>query len=501
VLLRLALAGTRTDLLRVVLTTVSAALAALTVLAAATVLAIRGGRTEDGSLGWSEQYLSPLLREPGLRPGVALALILLTIPVLVLAGQCSRLGAPARDRRLAAIRLAGATPRQAVAVAVAETTAASALGSALGLVAYLVIREVAHRPNEFGQLPLPTDVLPPVWVLVLITLGIPAVAAASAALLLRQITFGPFGLVRRTRRTGAPRPWPAVLIALGFAAFLAVPWLDALVFEEDRGVPRWVLTTLLVVGALLATLGVVLGTGWLSYAAGRALHRFGRGPAALLAARRLLADPWSGSRTFAALLAVVVVGGGAVGQRAYFEVHLALQEEQQRRSDEAAGQPYHPANDMFYLRSMDLVDLAVAVGLVIAAAGLIVAVAEGIVSRRRTYAALVAAGVPRPALARSVLWQAMAPVVPAVLLALSVGALLQRTTGAEVTSGTGTVSTCEAPGGDCEIEIPAVTRAVPVPLDDLALLGGLALFAVLATVAVGLLFLRSSSSVEELRTA
>ena len=57
------------------------------------------------------------------------ALLLLALPVLALAGQCIRLGAPARDRRLAAIRLAGATPRQAVLIAVAETVAAGLLGS------------------------------------------------------------------------------------------------------------------------------------------------------------------------------------------------------------------------------------------------------------------------------------------------------------------------------------------------------------------------------------
>jgi hypothetical protein len=432
--------------------------------------------------------------------------------VLALAGQCSRLGAPARDRRLAAIRLAGATPRQAVAVAVAETVAASGLGSVLGLVAYLLIRWVAHRPDELGHLPLPTDVLPPLWALAVITLGVPALAGGAAALMLRRVTFGPFGVVGSVRRTGAPGPWPALLIGLGFAAFAVVPWLDGLVFRGDQGVPRWIITTVLVVGGALATLGVVLGTAWLAYAAGRVLHRFARGPAALLAARRLLADPWRGSRTFAALLAAVVVGGGAVAQREYFEVHAALQEEEQRVMADLTGEPYHPVNDGFYLRSMDLVDVAVAVGLIIAAAGLIVAVAEGIVSRRRTYAALVAAGVPRRVLARAVLWQAMAPVVPAVLVALTVGALLQRTTGTEVATGTGSMSRCEAPGDECAnpataerytrtIEFPELVRAVPVPVEDLALLGGLALLAALATVAVGLLFLRGSSTVEDLRTA
>ncbi|NED54053.1 ABC transporter permease, partial [Micromonospora aurantiaca] len=118
-LLRLVLAGTRTDVARVVLTAVSAALATLAGLAALTVLSV----VKPAGHAWtqSEQYTNALLREPGLRPGVALALLLLCVPVLGLAGQCARLGAPGRDRRLAALRLAGATPGQVTRVAVAET--------------------------------------------------------------------------------------------------------------------------------------------------------------------------------------------------------------------------------------------------------------------------------------------------------------------------------------------------------------------------------------------
>src|SRR6185369_8259216 len=107
-LARLALAGTRTDALRVGLTAVSVAMGTLAVLAATTVIAIPG-EAGQGSAEWSQQYTSDVLRDPGLRPGVTFTLLLLTIPVLALAAQCARIGAPGRDRRLAALRLAGAT--------------------------------------------------------------------------------------------------------------------------------------------------------------------------------------------------------------------------------------------------------------------------------------------------------------------------------------------------------------------------------------------------------
>ncbi|HEX5542772.1 MAG TPA: FtsX-like permease family protein, partial [Micromonospora sp.] len=452
--------------------------------------------------------------EPGLRPGVAFALVLLTIPVLALAGQCVRLGAPARDRRLAALRLAGATPRQAVTIAATETGLASLLGTGLGLGVYLLGRQVLHRPDAEGRIPLPTDVLPSAGALAAVVIGLPLLAALAAVITMRRVTVTPFGVVRQHRRERAPRPWPGVLIALGVAAFMAIQPLMLWYSRTDREMPVALLPLLLFGGGLLGAIGVVLGTGWLSYTAGRVLHRFAGRPAALLAARRLMADPWAGSRTFAALLACVLFGAGAAGFRSWFVAQAETEQAHQRLTAVAMGEEHHgySVND-FYLRSMDLVDAAVVVALVIATGGLLVTLAEGIVSRRRAYAALVATGVPRPVLGRAVLWQSLAPAVPAILLALTVGVLLARgLLGDEVRSSGTVFETCEAGPELCDnpatreqytrlVEIPAVTRAFPVPFDDLALFGAGALAAVLVTVGIGLLFLHSSTALEELRVS
>lgn len=477
-LLRLALAGSRTDMLRVTLTALSAALAALAVFAAATVLSIAGGIGSNGASALADQYRSNLLAEPGLRPGVALGLILLTIPVLALAAQCGRLGAPARDRRLAAIRLAGATPRQTVALVATETGVACGLGVAVGLAAYLAGREVLHRPDAAGRLALPTDVLPPTWALAVITLGLPLVGTAVAAILLRRVTVTPFGVVRRLRGT-APKPWPGLLILAGVAVFTVSEPLGSAI----EGVPNLASAALLFLGGLSAFVGVVLGTGWISHTAGRLLHRLARGPAALLAARRLLADPWSGSRTFAALLACVMFGAGAIEVRAWLAAHFAAEQEIGVERDTA-----------FYFDSIDLVDAAVMVATAIAAAGLLVAVSESIVSRRRTYASLVATGVPRATLARSILGQSLTPVVPAVLIALGVGVSLPR--GLATSDEAAGSSTRCTPAGCVEAEV----GTIPIPFADLALVGAGAIGVVLVSVGVSLLFLRSSTAIEELRT-
>jgi len=509
-LLRLALAGSRTDTLRIVLTAFSAALAAVVMLSAATVMAIPKVPSVDFSPGLSEQYRIQLLVEPGLRPGVVFALILLTIPVLVLAGQCARLGAPARDRRLAAFRLAGATPRQVVAIAAAETGAASALGSAFGLAVYLVGRRVAHRPDAAGKLLLPTDVLPPPWALVVLCLSIPLIATAVAALLLRRVAITPLGVVRRARRTRAPRPWPGVLIALGVASFAAIGPLSRWYGSRDDAMPAALLPLLLFGGGLLAALGIVLGTGWISYTTGRVMQRLARRPAALIAARRLLADPWNGSRVFAALLVCALFGAGAAAMRAGFATDSATQETSARRHAEATGQPYIPDDNSFYFEAMDLVNLAVLVALVIASAGLLVALVEGVVARRRAYATLVATGVPRGTLARALAWQALAPVVPAILLALSVGVALPRGLGTESRSGGGSFTTCDASAELCTnpatrdaytrtVEVPEVLARIPIPYADLAQVGLVALAAVVIVTGIGMLLLRGSASPEDLR--
>lgn len=486
-LLRLALAGTRTDAVRVLLTGFSAGLAGLGVLAALTVVAIP--TVANGGNNVSPQYRNALLAEAGLRPGVVFALVLLTVPVLALAGQCARLGAPARDRRLSSIRLAGATPGQTVAIAATETGVASSLGTLAGLGSYLGGRELLHRPGADGRLPLPTDVLPPWWALAAVCVGIPLLSALVAAVMLRRVVVTPLGVVRRVR-TKRPKPWPGVLIAVGVGT-------TALIVPLQRGVgflPPQVFLLLVLFAMLAVTAGTVLGTGWISYRIGQLLHRFARRPAGLIAARRLMADPWSGSRTLAALLGCLVLAGSAAVLRAWFAADFALGNEVMRRYAATQGVDYIPPEPSFHLESLDLVNLAITVGLLIATGGLVVALTESVTSRRRAYAALVATGVGRGTLARALLWQSMAPAALGVLLALAVGTgLAYGLFGTTVTAYD--FSVC--PAGDCEQ--PRIVQNVPFPLVDVALFGVGGLVALLAAVGVGLLFLRASTALEELR--
>jgi hypothetical protein len=487
-LARLAVAGNRTDLLRTVLTAVSAMLAVVALLAAATVISITG---------YADRYSNPLLVEPGLRPGVMATLILVSLPVLTLAGQCIRLGAPARDRRLAAFRLAGATPRESVLIATAETAAAALLGSVLGLVAYVMGRELVTRRDRAGLLVLPTDVLPHTAAIVPIVLVVPVAAALIGALLMRRIIVTPLGVVRRLRDHG-PRPWPGLVIAAGLVLF-AVPsrW------DAQWGMPRALLYSLLAAGVLLTIAGVVLGTGWISHTAGRLLRRYGRGPAALLAGQRLITDPWNGSRTMAGLLAAVIAGAGALGYRAQLGTVFRAYDLFNQAQAKADGSGISAGADPeFYFGAIRLVVIAVSLSAAVAAAGVLVALAESIVARRRTFAALTAAGVPRRTLAAAVLWQTLTPIVPALILGVAAGEALARLMSTRVSVG-GDAEMCVGDdAATCVMQTvhqPLIELAVPIPWADLSLLGGGGLLAVLVAVGAGLVVLRASTDLEELR--
>ncbi|HYN97365.1 MAG TPA: FtsX-like permease family protein [Pilimelia sp.] len=527
--LRLAAAGNRSDTARIALTAAGAMLGTVSLLSAATVLSIvtpKGLRVSDSgapmlenaSGGYVETdaytlpYTNALLSEGGLRPGVAVSLILLTIPVLAFVAQCSRLGAPARDRRLAAIRMAGGTPRQVIWVAAVESGLAATLGVALGFGVFLLGRLVIDNPDAKGTRPLPTDVLPGGIAMALVALVVPLLVTVLSAGALRRVAVTPLGVVRSTR-SNRPGVTPGVLVILGIGACAIIEPVNQYFARHQTppDIALSVVTALVLIGVLMVSVGVVVGTGWITYQAGRLLHRFARRPAGLLAGRRMMADPWSGSRTFTAMLAALIIGAIAAGMHAWTATDLRANELANRLSAEQQGQPYFPQHTTFYVRADELIGYAVVVGVVIAAAGLLVALADSIVARRRTLSSLVAAGAPRGVLARATAWQVLAPVVPAILLAVSAGVLLPRRVFRESTSAR--TGFCEPLPGDpadaCNdaayverhmVWTPEVTLQVPVPWEQLALLAGGALAATVAVTALGLLFLRTSTAVGELRT-
>ncbi len=115
----LAFRGGRSDRLRIVLTVASTAVAAVFVLLAGAVV------TEPDPMSGTVYANFQLWTEDGLRGGTVFALALLCLPFLAFAAQCSRIGAPARERRFEDLARLGATRRELRRVTAIESGLAS----------------------------------------------------------------------------------------------------------------------------------------------------------------------------------------------------------------------------------------------------------------------------------------------------------------------------------------------------------------------------------------
>ncbi|MEV0978173.1 ABC transporter permease [Streptomyces sp. NPDC049915] len=392
---------------RVGLTALGAVPATAFALAAAVLGGLRGGH--DVPMGGG------LLNQPGTRSGVIVALLLLLVPVLGFLGQCARIGAVHRDRRLAGLRLAGATAGQVRRIAALETGLACLLGSVL-------VTAVAVPVLAAGW----TDAPARAWAAVaVVAVGVPVLGAGAGALALRRVVASPLGWVRRVRQRTGRGPALAFLAGPALVALMAVAAVTG-----TGGTSPWRAYAegpLLVSGLLLA---VGAGAVWLSGATarltGRLLAPRARSAAALIAAERLRDDPWAAARTHAAVLLVTVAGTGFVGVR---QALLAVLRRMSREGSLGSDIGY-------YTGGLNLTAAALAVALVITLSGLAVGTAESVATRRRGLAAQTAAGVPRAVLGRALLLETALPLAPAVLLA-GAGGMTVGTWYAALTTGPG----------------------------------------------------------------
>ncbi|MFC7892991.1 ABC transporter permease [Streptomyces sp. NPDC057381] len=369
---------------RITLTAVGAALATGFALAAAALASVPGGYTVS--------VLHGLVSEPGTRSGVIAGLLLLLVPVLAFLGQCTRIGAVHRDRRLAGLRLAGATPWQVRRIAALETGLACLVGSAVATVfSALLLLRLWTGPTALT------------WAgFALVALGVPVLGAVAGALALRRVVASPLGRVRRVR-PGTGRG-PGTLFLGGLLLLVAVAPLAMSGGHSAGARVPWQppLTVFAVVVALGA--GAVWLAGATARLTGRLLAARARTAAPLLAAERLRDDPWAPARTHAAVLVVTVAG------TAFLCIRHALLSELRSRE-------YLGADMAYYTTGLDLTGAAVLVALAITLSGLAVGTAESLTTRRRALAAQVAAGVPRAVLNRALLLETALPLAPALLLA------------------------------------------------------------------------------------
>jgi len=232
------------------------------------------------------------------------AVVLLVVPLVSLGGAAARLGVARRDARLATLRLLGATPREVVALTVAETAWQGFVGAVLGIGLYGLLLPVVSLLPFQGT----TFSLVELWVgwqgLAIALVAVPLLAALSGAVSLRRVTVSPLGVARR--ETPKKMTWLRVVVAVvGIGLFMVLSAAAGALGAAAVGA---------LVGALALGFATLNAIGpWVLGLVGKVQLRRATTPARLLAARRLLDDPKAAWRVVGGLgLAGFVAGVLAV---------------------------------------------------------------------------------------------------------------------------------------------------------------------------------------------
>ena len=401
--LALARSSSAADRRRALLIAVSTAIAGGLLLAALHILRlpaeIAAGAASQMPLSGSQQDvdLAPYLTDSGLRPGVVIGALLLTVPVLALTVQALRVGSVARDRRMASLRLAGATPRDIRTIAAAEAGGAAIAGGLLTGPAYLFLWLLVGvlPPPGMRMLTTPDALDLLAWALLV---PLAAIAGALAGAVVHgSAVVEPLDVRRRERPSEPGRASIAVLIAGGalvLAGIVVAPLL------RRHGAGELGLLVMAMVGLLL----VAFAAGpRLVLACARLLGRR-HASEALLASRRLRADPRSAGR----VAGVLVVCGVALGIEGVLVAELLF--------DTGFGD-----DSGFYLTGYAMAALAVLVAATVALLTLLVGAADSLLDARRPLATLAALGVDERGLVRVLALQLSATAVPPIALGAFLG--------------------------------------------------------------------------------
>ena len=330
-----------------------------------------------------------------------MAIGLLLIPALLLLYQVVRLGSSGRERRLAALRVAGATPAEVGRVGAVEVGLPVGAGAVIGLAVYLALRGMfGGIPNDastpvrapFGISLVPTTVAPAWWQTLLVLGGVTACGLLAGWWAGRRSARDPLRVSRRVVR--APRPWGAALLGVAVVIAFTLPRF-----------PAFGAQALLMLAVVLFVLGTVGLASWTAYTVGRLAARHATGAATLLAARRLVSDPRPTGRAAAA------IGGICMAAAASAEFYAGARE----------ARPDTP----FFAVSFVLLSVALSLALVVTTGTLVVHQVETLAEQRRPLAALKAAGTPMDVLDRAQRRQLVLVCLPAAVGGFLLGTLIQ----------------------------------------------------------------------------
>jgi hypothetical protein len=349
----------------------------------------------------SGQY-SDYLQEGGLRGGVVLATIFLAATACALAYQALKLGTAARDRRLAAFRLAGATPSQVRRLGAVEGAIAGLVGGILAGPVYLVLTLIIQAlPRVARVLPKPDLWDLAAWPVLAIVLS--AATAVLGSRLRRGLVTDPLERAEhkpvRKRAAIIGGIVGGVLVLVGSAGLMVGGDLlgTAIIFLPAAGV--------LIATAALAPL--------LAYGQGKRLSQ-SADPIKVLAGGRLMRTARTAGRSITLLVFCgAVVGLCVASMVSLYQDYAGMDDGGMMGSSMA-----------FYTAGFGLTAFASVAVALAAGASLLAGTADDLLDQRRNLACLSIFGVGEDHLRRSVRLQLTTIATPAVGAGLAIGYLL-----------------------------------------------------------------------------
>ena len=245
--------------------------------------------------------------------GFDLGAIAVMFPLLILISTATRLAAARREQRYAAMRLVGATPRQINLIASVDACVGALLGTLLGIGVFEAIRTGVNDLAVTGARFFPDVVRPDTTDFAAVLVLVPLASALAALWSLRRVRISPLGTSRRVSPP-PPRAWRLLPLLLGLALFIGpLAFLKPIRPNVSGAGPSSRTITAAEAGVLLIMVGLVLSGSWLTLQLARMLGRFAKGPAALLAARRLADNPKAAFRAVSGLVLAVLIGTAVGG--------------------------------------------------------------------------------------------------------------------------------------------------------------------------------------------
>lgn len=224
--------------------------------------------------------------------------IAILLPVLILVGIVTRLGAAERAERFAALRLIGATPRRVADIAAAETGVTSLAGALAGVVlAWLLIPVAARVEVGDGRFFRSDLTVAPITVIIVVA-GVVAVSTAVAWWRTAHAAIGPLGV---TREQSERRPSALGVVPLVAGAVLMLSATIASLLHS----PLDGTDVILILGFMLISLGLITSGPVLTFWVAHIAARGARGTAGVIAMNRIRRHPRATFRAVSGLVAAV----------------------------------------------------------------------------------------------------------------------------------------------------------------------------------------------------